>query len=523
FEHLFISIQTWNSKQIKEKTTSDYYDFIIVDEVHHAPADTFDKLLTFYNPKVLLGLTATPERMDNKDVLAYFDHHIASEIRLTEAVNKKLLSPFHYFCVTDNVDLSKLSWNRGGYIIGELSNLYTANDRRSDLIISAIDKYVTDINDVKGLGFCVSVEHATYMANYFNEKGIASIELHGKSTGEERRNARQLLNQGKVKFIFVVDLYNEGVDIPEVNTVLFLRPTESLTIFLQQLGSGLRLADDKECLTVLAFVGQAHKNYSFEEKFRALIGKSKHSVHHYIEHGFFDMPKGSTIYMEKVAKEYILANVQPNHINKNRLVQMIKQFTINSNQTLTLRNFINYYNLDLVDVYGKSTKRNFARLLFDAEIVQSYDDRFEREFTNQVHKLFHLDSPTLIDDFIDIITEGKDKPQLLIAMLYYSFINEKPENAGFVHMLDGIKQLFSNEQWKEEALEILMYQREHIHFIEKGNPFTFDTPLKPHAHYNTNQIMAAFGYYNDNEMPQFREGVKYFSNLKTDIFFITLN
>src|SRR5699024_3822258 len=160
---------------------------------------------------------------------------------------------------------------------------------------------------------------------------------------------------------------------------------------------------------------------------------------------FFDMPKGSTIYMEKVAKEYILANVQTNHINKNRLVQMIKQFTINSNQTLTLRNFINYYNLDLVDVYSKSTKRNFAWLFLAAVIVQCYNDRFEREFTNQVHKLFHLDSPTFIDDFIYIITEGKDKPQQVISMLYYSFFNEKPENAGFVHMLDGIKQLFSNE------------------------------------------------------------------------------
>lgn len=128
---------------------------------------------------------------------------------------------------------------------------------RADLVVRSLLKYVTDIDDVKGLGFCVSVEHAKFMSNYFNQQGIPSIFLTGKSADDERKNAKQLLISGEIRFIFVVDIYNEGVDIPEVNTILFLRPTESLTVFLQQLGRGLRLAENKECLTVLDFIGQA--------------------------------------------------------------------------------------------------------------------------------------------------------------------------------------------------------------------------------------------------------------------------
>ena len=138
--------------------------------------------------------------------------------------------------------------------------------RRADLVVSSILKYVTDIDEVKGLGFCVSIEHARFMADYFNTHGIPSMALTGDSSDEERNTVKQRLVSGEIRFIFVVDIYNEGVDIPEVNTVLFLRPTESLTVFLQQLGRGLRLAENKECLTVLDFIGQANKKYNFEEK-----------------------------------------------------------------------------------------------------------------------------------------------------------------------------------------------------------------------------------------------------------------
>lgn len=170
-DHLFVSIQSLNSTKLYENTESDFYDFIIVDEFHHAAADSYQRLLEYYEPKVLLGLTATPERRDGKNVFAYFDHVIASEMRLPEAINKKLLSPFQYFCVTDTVDLSKLKWSRKGYDTKELENVYTENKIRSNQIVNSLHKYVTDLDEVKGLGFCISIKHAEYMANYFNQRG----------------------------------------------------------------------------------------------------------------------------------------------------------------------------------------------------------------------------------------------------------------------------------------------------------------------------------------------------------------
>ena len=259
-DNLFMSIQTFNSQSFTEKTSPDFYDYIIVDEFHHAAAPTYQKLLSYYQPRILLGLTATPERMDGKNILPYFSNRIAAEIRLPEAIDRKLLCPFQYFGVTDTVDLDALKWSAGGYQKSELEHVYTFSgavaDRRADHVVTALLKYVTDIDEVKGLGFCVTVDHAEFMCRYFNDHNIPSMCLTGQSSDEERAAAKRRLVSGEVRFIFVVDIYNEGVDIPEVNTVLFLRPTESLTVFLQQLGRGLRLSEDKECLTVLDFIDE---------------------------------------------------------------------------------------------------------------------------------------------------------------------------------------------------------------------------------------------------------------------------
>ena len=214
-DHLFISIQTFNSQDFTTKTDADFYDYIVVDEFHHAAAPTYQKLLEYYQPKILLGLTATPERMDGKNILDYFSGRIAAEIRLPEAIDRKLLCPFQYFGVTDTADLSSLKWRTGGYDKNELSNLYTLSglvaERRADLVVNSILKYVTDINEVKGLGFCVSIEHAQFMADYFNARGIPSMALTGDSPDEERNAAKQRLVSGELRFIFVVDTINEQV------------------------------------------------------------------------------------------------------------------------------------------------------------------------------------------------------------------------------------------------------------------------------------------------------------------------
>ncbi|MCG7343410.1 DUF3427 domain-containing protein [Sporosarcina sp. ACRSL] len=526
FDQLFMSIQSWNSRKMIEKTTADFYDFIIVDEFHHATAPTYRALLEYYEPTILVGLTATPERMDNQNVLSYFDDRIASEMRLTEAIDRKLLSPFHYFCVTDNVDLSAIKWSRRGYDIDELTNVYTSNDRRSDLVIRSINKYVTDIKQVKALGFCVSVEHAKYMAAYFNSKEIPSIALHGESSDDERTTAKRKLVSGEIKFIFVVDLYNEGIDIPEVNTVLFLRPTESLTVFLQQLGRGLRLADGKECLTVLDFVGQAHADYPFEEKFRALVGRTKHSIRHYIENGFFHLPKGSVIQMEKQAKEYILRNVKEVKNTKQNLITKLKYFEEDTGEKLTLSNFLRYHHLTLADFYGTSRNRSFERLKVEAGLSEDFQSEYEVTINRRIQSLFHLDSIellTFLKRYLEDGLIGNEEQLLMVGMLYYSIFDAPPKKHGFNSMHDGIQRMITTQAIRREIKEVLNVCMENIRSVEKPSPFEYVTPLRVHAQYTSDQVLAALGYFNEEVKPAFREGVKYFEDKETDIFFITLN
>ena len=527
-QHLFISVQSLNSSGLLEKnrTTYDYYDYIVVDEFHHAAAKSYQKLLEYYKPKILLGLTATPDRMDGKDILKYFDGHIASQMLLGEAINRNLLSPFQYFGITDEVDYQKINWINGRYDVNQLENVYTSDDIRCNLILSKVREYVTDIDAVKGLGFCISVKHANYMADYFNRHGIPSLALSAKSVDAIRDDAKRQLVKGEIKFIFVVDLYNEGVDIPEVNTVLFLRPTESATVFLQQLGRGLRLSEGKECLTVLDFVGRSNKKYKFDLKYEAIVGKGRKSLRKQVEDGFSNLPRGCYIEFERVAKEYILENLKQTNNDKKTLTANIRTFEEDTGKMLTLANFLDEYNLNLYEFYKYNGERSLYRLKKWANLIDT-----EYDVSDDVYKkfngLFHINSLKLLDFWIDYIEEKRnvttDTDRLMRNMLYYTFFKKHPERMGFSNIDDGIKSVLEEEFVREEMLEVLRYNRSRVDFISVKNEYDYSCPLELHCSYNTNQIMAAFGYFNETASPEFREGVKYFEDRKTDIFLINLN
>ncbi|MBE0655928.1 MAG: DEAD/DEAH box helicase family protein, partial [Bacteroidales bacterium] len=291
YDSLFASVQTLNNRLKTLNLSNDYYDYIIIDEVHHIAALSYRPILERFNSKILLGLTATPERMDGEDILKDFSNVIAAEIRLPEALNRKLLCPFQYFGITDSIDLSQASWQNGRYLPSELSRIYTQNDRRVGEIIYNLKKYLNDINDVRALCFCVTQDHASYMAQKFLLAGLKADYLVSSNT-VQRNDLKVKLKRKTINYLFVVDIFNEGVDIPEIDTVLFLRPTESLTVFLQQLGRGLRLSEGKECLTVLDFVGNSRPEYDFEGKFRALVGKTNTSIQKEINDDFPHLPLG---------------------------------------------------------------------------------------------------------------------------------------------------------------------------------------------------------------------------------------
>lgn len=528
-ENLFVSIQSLNSSKLIERTSPDFYDYIVIDEVHHGAAQSYKKLLEYYKPKVLLGLTATPERMDGEDITRFFDKKMAYELRLPEAIDNKLLCPFQYFGVSDFVDLSDLKWTRGGYEVSELENVYVfdtekAKRRAQDIIKNTI-KYVDDIENVKALGFCVSTKHAEFMANEFNNAGIPSIALTGNSTDEIRKNAAKNLTDGNIKVIFTVDLFNEGVDIPQINTILFLRPTESLTIFLQQLGRGLRIADGKECLTVLDFIGQSNKNYKFADKYRALIGKTKKSVESYVKDGFVSLPKGCFIKLEKQAKEYVLRNIKGLKNNKDVLIGKIKYFENDTGEKLNLKNFLRYNNISLDEFYNG--KRTFTRLCAEAEIIQDFQYENEEVLNKRIVNLLSMDSPKLIEfsrKYIKNTDMNLNKEDLILKnMLYYTFYVKNPDREGISSIKEGIEKIISNKLIKEEILDILDVLYEKINCVPIKNSYDFICPLEVHCKYTQAQILAGLEYYREDFYGPMLEGVKFFKDKDLDIFFITLN
>ena len=269
---IFASVATLGrSEHLNNKYfTPDYFNYIVIDEFHHAINDQYQRIVNYFNPQFLLGLTATPERMDGRNIYEICDYNVPYEISLKEAINKGMLVPFHYYGIFDDTDYSKLHIVRGRYDEKELNETYIGNVHRYELIY----KYYCKYGSRQALGFCCSKEHAREMAREFSLRGIPSVAVFSDASGEytEKRNvAIQKLKNGEIRVIFSVDMFNEGVDITSVDMVMFLRPTESPIVFLQQLGRGLRKCRGKEFLTVLDFIG----NYEKAGRVRFLLeGKS---------------------------------------------------------------------------------------------------------------------------------------------------------------------------------------------------------------------------------------------------------
>lgn len=529
FDHLFMSIQTFNTQRWQEKTPYDYYDYIIVDEFHHAAAVSYQPLFSHYHPIILLGLTATPERLDGKDVTEYFDNRIAAEIRLPEAIERKLLSPFQYFGVTDEVDLSRIAWTKGGYDKKALTKIYALDTaiaiRRAQSILINLQKYVTSMLDVKGLGFCVSVEHSVFMAHFFTQQGVPSISLHANSPQDERAAAKQRLVSGDIKMIFVVDLYNEGVDIPQINTVMLLRPTESLTVFLQQLGRGLRLSDNKDCLTVLDFIGQAHKKYRFEEKFAALLNNTAKNVEHEIKHDFPSLPKGCFIRLERIARDYVLNNIKGSFSYQSSFIYRIASFEEDTGLLLSLSSFLDYYHLDPRVIYSRNS---FARMCVIAGVRPDFSEPAEQAMDFGFKQFAHINSRRFIKFVSELVdrldhTDWKEMlplEQAMFRMFYMSIWQTAPELHPGEDVKNNLQSLIDSPVLLGELKDLLLHNFSRIDFIDEEIRQIPVCPLDLHCQYSKNQLLVGLGYIKAHNI---REGVKWLEEKGTDVFLITLN
>ena len=531
--HLFISIQSFNSNlDTFRKCGADYYDYIVVDEAHHSEAISYQKVFDLFAPKILIGLTATPERADGVN-LSNFNQRIAAELRLPEAIDNMLLSPFQYFCVGDwTTNLSHVTWKLGGYDEDELVRKLNTKDRLS-LITEKLPQYLADEHGCRALCFCARVDHARDVAAGLREAGYRAAMLSGDDSLERREEILSQFRAKKINYLCVVDIYNEGVDIPEIDTVLFLRPTKSLTIFLQQLGRGLRLAPDKECLTVLDFVAQAHVNYSYESRFRALIPKSKNATTKAIENAvaesFTMLPRGCTITMDKLAREYIIGNIKSAIFNLNRLKQEILQFKVNNDKPLNLLTFLEQFDLDIRIIY-KTRSRCWNALLHEAGMLTYPVDEFTRVFEKNMYRLIHVNSVRYIGFISKLIDNGFEyehnaKNNTLALMLYYDIFAKSVDNFGFANIDEGLKKFGSYPLFVDELRQIVQYLSEHLMISTKPiAELGSDNVIELFGCYTREEQLAIFGKRTAEKagaIPQ--SGVYNLDDINTELLWVTLN
>lgn len=532
--HLFVSVQTYNANRdfFESAFTPSYYQYIIVDEVHHIAADSYRPILDFFKPTLLLGLTATPERMNGVSILTDFNNRIAAETRLPDALRLGLLAPFQYFCVTDDtVNLRGISWVHGKYDTSQLEKLYTADDTRLHLILESIEKYLTDIDSTKALCFCVNRNHAKYMSDKFNAFKLRAMYVVSGAENDIEKNrklVRQKLVSGEINFVFVVDMFNEGIDIPEINTTLFLRPTESLTVFLQQLGRGLRLSEGKECLTVLDFVSQAHEKYNFEDKFRSLVGKTHHRIDKEIRQGFPHLPFGCSIKMEQQAQNYILNNITSAVFNLNRLRKEIKMFNTNTQQELTLHNFLLYYNLNIQIIYRNN---NCWTKLKNEALLQEYSQTsYSKHITKGLRRLILINSLKYLNFIEDLIAnnfeiEKQPSPEYFqMLMMFYYDMWQKPLASINLTSIEHAMQEVANCKWiVTEMSEIISIIKNTLNFVPLHSSLPYPCVLEVHSRYSRDQLLALFELSTLHKAYNSQEGIIRIPNKRTELLLVTLN
>lgn len=534
WRHVFASIQSLSALGI-ETVRPDEFDVVIVDEFHHAAAPTYDRLLRHLQPRVLLGLTATPERTDGQSVLPWFDGRIAVELRLWDALDRGLLSPFHYFGVHDNVDISGVAWRRGRYDEKQLENVYTGDDARVIQIITQLQQKVGDFHRMRALGFCVGIEHAKFMARRFNERGIPSEAVLGTTDIEDRDRALRRLKKGEINCVFAVDIFNEGVDVPEVDTVLFLRPTESALIFLQQLGRGLRRLRDKRCLTVLDFIGNANRNFRFDLRYRALTGASRREIEEEIAGGFPYLPAGCAIQLDREASRIVLDNLKQSiGANFKSFVAELKTMQA----PVSLAHFLHEAAIEPEELYrnrGWSWTRLKREAGHEAAVsagVAATGD--EQKLLSALGRVLHMDDGTRLSFFRSLLTG--DVPPNVAS---FSSAEQRMLHGLMLTLWSGDEtdlQSALNRLWQQDAvrreltevIEILDDRAAHRTFplvddvAPSQHAIFANVPLHVHAQYTRDEVLAAIGRSTLQKPFTHREGPLWDKPTNTDYFFVTL-
>jgi superfamily II DNA or RNA helicase/HKD family nuclease len=529
FEHVFASIQSLNAARL-DALAADHFDVVIVDEFHHAAADSYVALLDHVQPQQLLGLTATPERSDGLPLLDRFDGRIAAELRLWDAIDQHRLTPFAYYGIADELDLREIPWRRGsGYDVEGLTGLITSNDVWARRVLKELGEHVGGVQRIRALGFCVSVAHARYMARVFNEHGIAAKAIWADTPGDERRGALSALRRGEVKIVFSVDLFNEGVDVPLVDTLLLLRPTDSSILFLQQLGRGLRKAPEKTICTVLDFVGQHRKEFRYDRRFQALLGGTRKKVAEQVEQGFPYLPAGCHMELDRVASERVLQSIK-NSV-PDRWAEKVAELRAMAagGQQVSLKAFLEASGLELDDIYKNG--RSWSDLQEAAELAPAVLDAGEAVLRKACGRLLHVDDPERLGQWTEWLTADQppdisaltSRSRRLLRMLLVQVLDQMPSVTGETSLTAGAALLWQYPQVRAELLDLFEVLADQMPHLATPLSQLSEVPLNVHARYTRLEMLAATGNEDRVKVRAWREGAAFIKELPADLFVFTLD
>jgi superfamily II DNA or RNA helicase/HKD family nuclease len=522
-QHVFAMIQSLQESRLAE-IAPESFEVVVVDEFHHAAAPTYDRLLSHLSPLELLGLTATPERLDGKDVTEWFDQRIAVELRLWEAIDQGFLVPFQYFGVADGTDLSQVTWRRGGYVTDELSNLLTNDDLRVAKVLESIRRIVFDPSSMRALGFCVSKEHAHYMARKFTEAGLPSVALTGDDPPSERDRRLRELRAGDLRCVFSVEVLGEGVDVPDVDCLFLLRPTASATLFTQQLGRGLRRAEGKSHLTVIDLIGQHRREFRFEDRLRAILDVRRGSVLNQVTGNFPFLPAGCTVDLDRQSRDIILENLRA-AVRRSRWTTLVQDLR-SEPEEIRFGQFLDRHDHRLEDVYRSGS---WTRLRRDAgrSTSQPSDAEVEARALKAISRLTHVDDPERVAFYRELLE--RDRPPMessldprrrrLLTMLAWGL----GSGAGGSSSLDEfLASLWREGAVRAELLELLDLLDARSATPASPSQLEPDIPLVHHARYTRQEVVAALGFADGVKPKVTQGGILWVPQARSDVFFIDL-
>lgn len=526
YEHIFATINTVHGRRLVEQLGSHFWRMVVVDEAHHLPATTFDQFITAVRPHYLLGLTATPERSDGQSLTQYFDSRPdgspAVSLRLWDALDQQLLTPFEYYATADDTDMTAVEWGHGSEVV-QLSNIISGNAVRARTVVHALQAYVADLDDLKGLAFCVSVAHANFMADFFSRSGLAAVAVTGADSQEARAAALQKLSRGELKIICSCDVFNEGIDVPDANAILLLRPTQSPVIFQQQIGRGLRLAKGKVACLVLDFVGLYSNEFRFDVLLRSITGSSRRQIVDSVANGFSTLPAGVHIQFDRVARDRVLDNLkQALNLNVIRLcAELASWAALQNGAFLLLRNFLMDSQLELSDIYtGGANARSWTSLKRRVNLELAPIGEREADLIRRIYSLLHANDPGLLAAW-QVALAGGQVDERRVQMLAYQLLPTRTELVSPVAFLALVSANPTAHAELQEIIGILQERSLLAPLAIAGAPHIWT--LAFHGRYSRSEILSAIGYQTPLTRPLSDSGCLPLAEEKIELLFVTLD